>query len=95
LEALEGNDIFGNLDFDGRITIFISSFLIDTLSHTASMVNSEDERMWKEAVFISLKVIYRHLPEGTEENHKNPHSKQSSRTSSNRTPPEKIRTVTV
>jgi hypothetical protein len=31
-------------------------------------VNNELERMWKEEVFSYLKVLYRHLPGGTDEN---------------------------
>jgi hypothetical protein len=35
-------------------------------------VNNELERMWKEAVVTCFKVLYRHLPGGTEKNDENP-----------------------
>jgi hypothetical protein len=34
-------------------------------------VNDESERVWKEAVVGQFEVLFRHLPGGTEENHKN------------------------
>jgi hypothetical protein len=35
-------------------------------------VNYKLEWMWKEAVLAQFKVLLRHLPGGTEENHKKP-----------------------
>jgi hypothetical protein len=35
-------------------------------------VIDELERMWKEAVVASFKVLSRHLPAETEDNHENP-----------------------
>jgi hypothetical protein len=32
------------------------------------MAVNELERMWKEAVMVKFKVLYQHLPGGTEEN---------------------------
>jgi hypothetical protein len=37
-------------------------------------VNDELERMWKEAVVALFKVLSRHLPGGSEENHEKPQS---------------------
>jgi hypothetical protein len=37
-------------------------------------VKDEFERMWKEAVVVSFKALYRYLPGGTEEDHETPHS---------------------
>jgi hypothetical protein len=36
----------------------------------ARLINNELERMWKEAIVAKFKVLSRHLPGGTEENHK-------------------------
>jgi hypothetical protein len=37
-------------------------------------MNNELERMWKEVVVASFKVLAWHLHEGTEENHEKPQS---------------------
>jgi hypothetical protein len=33
------------------------------------LVNSEWKVMWKEAIFVSFDILFRHLPLETEENH--------------------------
>jgi hypothetical protein len=60
---------------EGRV-YFIYSLFNDTFSksdYIASnermIVNNELERKWKEAVVAQFKVLSRHLPGGTKENH--------------------------
>jgi hypothetical protein len=38
------------------------------------IMNNNLERIWKEAVLAQFKVLSRHLPGSTEENHKEPQS---------------------
>jgi hypothetical protein len=56
--------------------LFICGLFNDTVSssdYIASndrvITNNEQERIWKEAVVTYCKVLSRHLPGGTEENH--------------------------
>jgi hypothetical protein len=62
-----------------------SSFLCSLFNNTISIsgyivldesmpVSDELERMWKEAVMAYFKVLSRHFPGGTEENHEKPRS---------------------